>query len=150
MINHLIYELLLIALMCIAPEIGKGSFQLVDNNGRVYTLEFQKEVMNNEIIEGGHEYAITIEGSDKIIRYKFLDNGLYLYRPDETDEEATYELDIAQYFMHLDWKAIKTRQQHINTIDDIDELTITPSEDSLTLSLKEEKVAVKIDMHLIK
>ena len=95
MISKLIAELILIALMVFPHGMNEGRFDMVDETGKKTEIDFTRNDNIPSIVEGMHEYRVTIHSEKPdIIRYMFVDNGLYEVLINSDDPEDAFELDL--------------------------------------------------------
>ncbi|HOP62439.1 MAG TPA: hypothetical protein PK358_01805 [Spirochaetota bacterium] len=151
MISKLIAELILIALMVFPHGINKGRFDMVDKTGKKTEIDFTRNDNISSIVEGMHEYRVTIHSEKpEVIRYRFVDNGLYAVLINSDNPEDAFELDILPFLVKLDRNSLKEAPQIFKTINKKDSVKIKSAGGTTTLTLKRNRTAIVIDNNLLK
>ena len=151
MISKLIAELILIALMVFPHGINKGRFDMVDKTGKKTEIDFTRNDNISSIVEGMHEYRVTIHSEKpEVIRYRFVDNGLYAVLINSDNPEDAFELDILPFLVKLDRNSLKEAPQIFKTIIKKDSVKIKSAGGTTTLTLKRNRTAIVIDNNLLK
>jgi len=92
---------------------------------------------------------VTAQSDKKyLIKYGFIDDGLYRVFPDSKYEKGSYTLDIIEFIINLNRDIIMEEKQILNTASRKDRVVITPRTNTVSLSLIKNKTEIVIDKSL--
>ncbi len=141
-VNKLLSEFILVAMLAFPHGTKAGKFIIVDRSGRQVEVSFSRADVSS-IVEGAHEYKVIVEsGEPSEITYRFIDNGLYGIK--YGNSEKVHTLDIIDYLVKLDRKNILSNKQVLN-IKGWEKIAITPGKDWVVLSLTGKGISILVD-----
>ncbi len=150
MINLLIYEFILLAILTFPKNIKEGEFYLTHENQNQTKIKFVRDETNIYKIEGAHKFLVYTNNEEKPdIIYGFVDNGIYnistgVENNENGDNDNSFDLDIIQFQMKLDRDKIKQKRQVFKTVDKRDDVVIEYKKNSVIISLKKGKDVITI------
>lgn len=151
MIGKVLAELLLISLMVVPHGVEKGTLELVEAPGKKVKVTFVRTEKPESIIEGMHEYRVTVHRKKPAtIIYRFIDNGYYVVFPDGENDKVIYNLDIIEFLINRKREDTWTKKQTVKVGKAGSVAVITPGKGFVTVSLNKCKAAVIIDRSIEK
>ena len=147
MFSKLIAELILLTLMVFPHGTDHGRFEMINKSGDKVQVSFTRAEVTNSIVEGMHEYTVTVHSAKpEVLKYRFIDNGLYLVYKDINNQKNSYELDIIKFLTDMRRDTLIKEQQVFRTVSGNDKIIICPSGDKITLTLQKRKTKTIILM----
>ncbi len=151
MIGKVLAELLLISLMVVPHGVKKGAFELVEAPGKKVKVTFVRTEKPESIIEGMHEYRVTVHRKKPAtIIYRFIDNGYYVVFPDGENDKVIYNLDIIEFLINRKRDEIWSKKQTVKIGKSGNVAVISPGKGFVTVSLKKCRASVIIDKGIAK
>ncbi|HOP29950.1 MAG TPA: hypothetical protein PKZ64_10305 [Spirochaetota bacterium] len=145
MLSKLIAELILLTIMIFPHGTDNGRFEIANKSGNTVQVSFTRAEINS-IVEGMHEYTVTVHSAEpEVIKYRFIDNGLYLVYKDINNQKDAYELDIIRFLTDMRRDTITKKQQVFKTVSGNDKIIVKPSDGNITLTLQKNKTETIID-----
>jgi len=151
MINYIVYEMIMIAILIIGPDPSTASFKMISTTGDVANISYVRNNIPDQI-EGAHEYIVTISANgqkSKPVRYGFADNLLYKVSSDDIGENASFELDMMRFIQSIKMDKLKSLKQECKSMYQ-DKLIFQPGKNSLEIIAEKQKLIIQIDNNKIK
>lgn len=150
MINTILFEIILLAMMIISPDVVKGELEMIIKD-KVVKMEFVKEV---DVFDDDHKsinYFLTLKSDveteeDLKVTYMMVDNGLYNVT---IDKESPFEMDLVYYLQQLDWKKKTTKKQRLRDTNK-KPLFIQPEEKFVEIKSPSSDILIKIPKEYFK
>lgn len=144
MINTILFEIILLALTIMSPDVDKGTLDMKIGKNETVKINFIK------IVEGAEEdhqfirYEVVLHSSqqpdDFPVLFEMVDNGLYEVT---AGEEDSFTLDMVSYYIQLDWQERSEKKQVIQ--DSFEEkLILTPRKHDVELNSVKGKMKITI------
>lgn len=140
MLSKLIAELILLTIMIFPHGTDHGRFEMMNKPGEKVQVSFTRIKDTRSIVEGMHEYTVTVHyAKPEVIKFRFIDNGLYLVYKDINNQKNSYELDIIKFLSDMKRDTMMREQQVFRTVSGNDKIIVKPSDDKITLTLQKRK-----------